>query len=67
MVGITLSYAGLVGLSALDQHRTNVRQLSWPDVQNDIEITASVDLESTKLPIKMSALAQQMLAIWEVP
>ena len=33
MVGITLAYAGLVGLSALDQHRTNVWQLSGPDGQ----------------------------------
>ena len=64
MVGITLAYAGFVGLRALDQHRTNGWQLSWPDEQNDIGLTSLVDVGSTKLPDKMPALAQQMIAIW---
>ena len=46
MVGITLAYAGLVGLRALDQHR------SWPDEQNDIGLTSLVDVGPTKLPTK---------------
>ena len=36
MVGITLAYAGLVGLRTLNQHRTNDWQLSWSEEQNDI-------------------------------
>ena len=44
MVGITLAYAGLVGLRTLDQHRTNGWQLSWPDEQNDIGLTSFVDV-----------------------
>ena len=41
LVGITLAYAGLVGLRALDQHRTNGWQLSWPDEQYDIGLTST--------------------------
>ena len=44
MVGITLAYAGLVGLRASNQHRTNGWQLSWPDDQNDIGLTSFVDV-----------------------
>ena len=55
MVGITLANTGLVRLRALDQHRTNGWQLSWPDEQNDIGLMSFVD--------KMPALAQQMIAI----
>ena len=50
MVGIMLVYAGLVGLRALDQHRTNGWQLSWPDEQNNIRLTSIVDVGPTKLP-----------------
>ena len=42
MVGITLAYAGLAGLRALDQHRTNGWQL----------ILSFVDVGPTKLPTK---------------
>ena len=35
-VGITLAYAGIFVLRAVDQHRTNRWQLSRPDEQNDI-------------------------------
>ena len=52
MVDITLAYAGLVGLRALDQHRTNGWQLSWPDEQNVIGLTPFVDVGPTKLPTK---------------
>ena len=52
MVGITLAYAGLVGLRALDQHRTNGWQLSLPVEQNDIGQTSFVDVGPTKLPTK---------------
>ena len=52
MVGITLAYAGLVELRALDQHRTNGWQWSWPDEQNDIGLTSFVDVGPTKLPTK---------------
>ena len=52
VVGITLAYAGLVGLPALDQHRTNGWQLSWLDEQNDIGLTSFVDVGPTKLPTK---------------
>ena len=34
MVCITLGYAGFVGLRALDQHRNNGWQLSWPNMLN---------------------------------
>ena len=61
MVGITLAYAGLVGLRALEQHRTNGWQLSWPDKQNDIGLTSFVNKTADRMP----ALAQQMIAIWE--
>ena len=61
MVGITLAYAGLVGLQALDQFRTNGWQLSWPDEQNDIGQTSFVDVGPSKLP----TFAQQMIAIWD--
>ena len=61
MVGITLAYAGLVGLRALDQYRnrTNGWQLSWPDEQNVI-----CRRRANKTADKMPALAQQMIAIW---
>ena len=52
MVGITLTYAGLVGLRTLDQLRTNGWQLSWPDEQNEIELNSFVDVGPTKLPTK---------------
>ena len=52
MVGTTLAYAGLVGLRALDQHRTNGWQLSWPEEQNDIGLTSFVDFGPTKLQTK---------------
>ena len=52
LVGITLAYAGLVGLRALDQHRTNGWQLSLPDEQNDIGLTSFVNFGPTKLPTK---------------
>ena len=55
MVGITLAHAGLVGLRALGQHRTNLWQLSQPDEQNDIEPTSFVNVGPTKMPT---------LAIW---
>ena len=38
--------------TALDQHRTNGWQLSWPDEQNDIGLTSFVDVGPTKLPTK---------------
>ena len=50
MVGIALTYTGLVGLRALDQHRTNRWQLSRPDEQNDIGRTTFVNFGPTKLP-----------------
>ena len=56
MIGITLAYAGLVGLRALDQHRTNGWQLSLPDEQNDIGLTSFVDVGPTKLPTKCKRL-----------
>ena len=65
-VGITLAYAGLVRLRTLDQHRTNGRQLSWPDEQNDIGLTSFVDVGPTKLPTKCQ-LAQKMIAVWDNP
>ena len=52
MVGITLAYARLVGLRALDQHRINGWRLSWPYEQNDIGPTPFVDVGPTKLPTK---------------
>ena len=60
MVGITLAYEGLVGLRALDQHRTNGWQFSWPDEQNVI-----CWRRANKTADKMPALAQQMIAIWD--
>ena len=52
MVGITLAYAGLVGLRALDHDRTNGWQSSWTDEQHDIGLTSFVDVGPTKLPTK---------------
>ena len=44
---------GLLGtLRALDQHRTNGWQLSWPDEQNYIGLKSFVDVGLTKLPTK---------------
>ena len=63
MVGITSAYAGLAGLRALVQHRTNDWQLSWPDEQNDTGLTSFVDVRPTKLRSKCQRLAQQMIAI----
>ena len=66
IVGITLANAGLVGLRALDQHRINGWQLRWPDEQNDMELTSFVDAcRANKTADKMSALAQQLNAIWD--
>ena len=52
MVGIMFAYAGLIGLRAFDQHRTNGWQLSWSNEQNDIGLTSFVDVGPTKLPTK---------------
>ena len=49
-VGITLAYAGCVGLRAVDQHRTNGCHLSWSDEQNEIGLTSFVHVGPTKLP-----------------
>ena len=54
-----LAYAGLVGLRALDQHRTNGWQLCWPDEQNDIGLTSFVDVGPTKLPTKCQRWANK--------
>ena len=63
MVGITLAYAGLAELRALDQHRTNGWQLSWPDEQNDIGLTSFCRRRANKTADKMPALTKQMIAI----
>ena len=63
MVGITLAYAGLVGLRTLDQHRTNRWQLCRHDDQNDIGLTSFVDVEPKKLPTKCQRWPY-MIAIW---
>ena len=61
-VGITLAYAGLVGLRSLAQHQTNGWQFSWPDEQNDIGLPSFLDVRPKKTANKM---AQQMIAISE--
>ena len=49
---------GLLGLRALEQHKTNRLQLSRPDEQNDIGPTSVVNVN------KLPTLAQGMIAIW---
>ena len=44
MVGITVAYTRLVELRAMDQHRSNGWQLSWPDKQNDIGLTSFINV-----------------------
>ena len=59
--GITLAYAGHVGLRTLDQHRTTGWQLSWSDEQNDIGLTSFVDVGPTKLPTKCQRRSTKLM------
>ena len=58
MVGITLTYAGLVWLRVLDQHRTKGWQLSWPDEQMTSRANGICRRQANKAADKMLALAQ---------
>ena len=64
MVGIMLAYARLVGLRALDQHRTNRWQLSRPHEQNDIGPTHVICQRRANKSSEQILLVQQMIAIW---
>ena len=64
MVGIMLSYAGLVGLRALDQQRTNRWQLSRPYEQNDIGPTHVICQRRANESSEKIVLAQQIISIW---
>ena len=67
-IGITLAYAGIVGLWALGQLRINRWRLSRPDVQNNIGPRSFVNIGPTILPTKYQRWPNEWLLsekLWE--